>query len=228
MEYYSISFNYSFSSGLGAYEHSRYVQEIFLGISLDDEYGNKKKEIGSAKLLVFLIEQAWNSRYSLYEIIDAHSEYAARHIFKLFDAGSGDYAESVNEYYNYDVLKSNICLIEKIAILPEFRGYKIGAKAIKDILFHYSSACGLFAIQPYPLQFELDDKKRENTRLGLEKLEQNKAKAFRKLTSYYKSIGFESVPGIKDLLLYNPALINKKLDKLDLEETPKLSKLAFI
>lgn len=228
MDYYEITFEYSFNSGLGAYEQSRYVQDVFIGINLNDEYGNKIKKVGFAKVLVFLIEQAYDSPYSIYDIIDGHSEYAARHIFKLFDYTTCDYIERLYNHYNYDILKSNICLVEKIAILPEFRGYKIGAKALKDILFHYSSCCGIFAIQPYPLQFEVENKKKENVQLQLENFEQNKVKAFKKLTNYYKSLGFESIRGVKDLLLYNPALINKKLDSLDLEVQSEFPKSIFI
>ncbi|MFW6276036.1 MAG: hypothetical protein ACOC2M_05335 [bacterium] len=59
-------------------------------------------------------------------------------------------------YFKYDIFGSNICILERIEIIPRFRGYNLAAKAIKDIVFHFSSNCALFVIQAYPLQFEAE------------------------------------------------------------------------
>ena len=227
MDYYSISFDYSFSSGLGCYEHSRYLREVSLKINLTGSSDEKIQEIGSCKFFILNLDQAYDAPYSIFYIIDSHSEYAARHFFNIIDYRKADFKSNLYKHYNHDITNSNVCLIVHVELLPEFRGYGIAAKAIKDIIFQYSSSCGIFAIQPYPLQFEPEYKREQNQHLKLDNFEHNERKAFRKLTDYYKSIGFEPVRGVKDLLLYNPALKNEKLDVIDLEECPEFPDSVF-
>jgi len=220
-----VAFNYSFSSGLGCYEHSRFVTNVTLEIVLTDDYGKKEEKIGQVDFLIINIDEARQSPFSLHDILDAHSEYLARHAFEIFDPDEDDFTNKVSKHYQ-DFLGRNFCLIEKISILPKYRGFNIGAKAIRDIVFHYSASCGLFVLQPFPLQFELfEDGRYDN--LGLSSFEQNSTNARKKLTQYYKCIGFESVKGIKDLLFYNPAYKNEAMDGVDLED-PDVFKLKIV
>ncbi|WP_139125877.1 hypothetical protein, partial [Arcticibacter eurypsychrophilus] len=143
----NILFNYSFSSGLGCYEHGRFVTDIVLEIVLTNDLDDKIETIGKIDFLIVHIDEASQGPYSLYEVLDAHSEYLARYAFEFFDWKSGDYTKKVENYYHGDLMSRNFCLIEKITILPKYRGYSIGAKAIRDLVFHYSAACGLFVIR---------------------------------------------------------------------------------
>lgn len=214
----SVNFNYTFSSGLGPMEHSRYITDVFQEITLEDGYGKKLQVIGGIHFLIIHIDHAAQSPYGVFEVLDAHSEYLARHVFNVIDAENCDFTDEVMEKYQ-DFVSRNLCLIKEITINPAFRGCGLGAKAIKDITFHFSSSCGLFLIQPFPLQFEAGSERKDKYHgLALDDFEQDQKQASKKLTNYYKSMGFESIKGIKDLLFYNPALINKKLDAIDLEE----------
>lgn len=219
-EEHSVRFEYQFSSGLGAYEHSRYINNVFLSIKLQNEHGDDIATIGQVDFLQVLIDNTWDAPFPLYDILDIHSEYLARHIFNIFDVEQREFTEALQEHYSHDLFGSNVGLIQKVSILPKFRGYQIGAKAIKDLLFHYTSTCALFALQPYPLQFEPKESVKENANLELDTFEQDEKKAFKQLSNYYKSIGFHTVKGFKDLLFFNPALKNEKLDQLDLDELP--------
>ena len=219
-----VEFQYSFISGLGAYEHERYVKEVLIHINLTDEMGTTTEKMGCVKFLMIYIDQSWDAPYPLYEIFDAHSEYLARHIFTVFDTETNDFNKKINQHFNYEIHGSNVCLIQEISILPKYRGFKIGAKVMKDLLFHYSSACGLFVPEPYPLQFESAENLKRRPTPELEGFGQNKVQAFKKLSNYYKSIGFESVKGIKDLLLFNPVKKNKKLGAIDLEDSEIFSR----
>jgi len=216
LDEFSVTFDYAFSSGLGCYEHSRYVKEVVMGIMLTHYDDDKKTEqIGQINFLIIYFDQAVASEYSLYDILDGHSEYLARFIFDIVDFRRGDYSNKVRNHFE-DLMGGNICLIEKVTVNPKYRGYMIGAKAIKDLVFNYSAGCALFVLQPYPLQFEFEPER--YTDLELDKFEVIKSKAFNRLSNYYKKIGFEKIKGIKELLFYNPALTNKKFDAIDLEE----------
>lgn len=216
----SVVFNYRFQSGLGCYEHGRFVREVTSEIILVNDSDQDSEKIGQIDFLIIYIDQTYDSDFSLYDILDAHSEYLARHIFKIIDYKTGSFISKLENFYDFEIHGSNVCLIQKITVLPEYRGYKIGAKAIKDLIFHYSSGCGLFALQPFPLQFEAKISGDKDLDKGLETFEKNQKKANAKLKSYYKSIGFEEIKGVKDLMFYNPAVINEKFSNLDLEEDP--------
>lgn len=207
----SVNFNYSFSSCLGPMEHSRYITEVFQKITLEDGYGKELQVIGGINFLIIHIDHAAESPYGVFEVLDAHSEYVARHVFNVIDAENCDFTDEVMEKYQ-DFFSRNLCLIKEVTINPNFRGYGLGPKAIKDLTFHFSSSCGLFLIQPFPLQFEAGLERKEKYKgLALDGFEKDKKKAQRKLTSYYKSMGFESIKGIKDLLFYKSSFLKASL-----------------
>lgn len=212
---YDIKFRYSFSSGLGPMEELRYVREIDLYIELFNIDGQILEVIGEVNFLSIYLENAINNEEPIYDILDAHSEYLARHSFAVFDFNNLDFREPIHEYYNHQIFGSNFCLIKEVKILPPYRKMNLGIKALKDIIFHFSSGTSLFLIQPFPLQF---GSKRIDNSYQLDQMEKDEQKAFNNLKEYYKSYGFEEIVGIDDLLFYNPALKNEKLDSIDLEE----------
>jgi hypothetical protein len=48
-EDFVVEFRYSFTSGLGGFEYSRFVKEIFLSIVLIKDYEDTIEEIGKIK-----------------------------------------------------------------------------------------------------------------------------------------------------------------------------------
>ncbi len=214
-----ISFKYSFNSGTGPWEEGRFIREIEMEIFSQDEYGNPLKLIGRVDFKVVYIDQAINAGYSLYDVFDTY-EYTFRHAQDFFDFEMNDIKDDIQEFYNNDIISSNICLLERIGILPEYRGQQIAAKAIKDIIFHFSSGCALFILQAYPLQFDKSnpiDKEWQKSLL-LNELPKQKKIAFKKLRDYYKRIGFDEISGYKELLFHNPARRNERLDAINLDE----------
>jgi len=214
-----VTFKYKFESGTGPWEEGRYIREIKMEIFSQDEDGNSQKLIGKVEFKIIYIEQAINRGYNLYEIFDSY-EYTFRHAQDFFDFETEEINEAIQKFYNYGLHQPNICLLERIEILPEYRGYKIGAKATKDIIFHFGSGCGLFVIQAYPLQFESKNEEQDDwqKQLELDKFSSQDKSAFNQLKNYYKSFGFDEIPGYKDLLFYNPLFKNVRLDVIDLEE----------
>lgn len=214
----SVEFHYSFRSGLGAYEEGRFLKEHQMRIVLTDGWGNMIQDIGEVKFLMIYIDQIFDADLNIFDVIDDHSEALATDIFKFIDTETERFNEWIMDYLDQIVIGSNICLIENIQILPSYRGYQIGAKALRDLLFHYTAASGLIMVQPYPLQFEDPRNVKDYDLLELEKLEQDEEMATLKLMAFYQKLGFEAVEGIEDLLFHNPALRHSELQKIDLED----------
>jgi len=214
-----VTFKYQFDSGTGPFDGERYVRDIKMEILSQDEEGFPVDLIGKAAFKIIYVAEAIDSGYDLYEIFDS-DEYTFRHSQAFFNFKTGEVKEAIQKYYEYEIMQSNICIIEKIEILPEYRGCKIGAKAIKDIIFHFGSGIGLFVIQAFPLQFESKKKELDEwqKQLKLSCFPSQENIAFKKLKDYYTSFGFDKIPGYKELLFYNTAVRNARFDAIDLEE----------
>ncbi|WPR77707.1 hypothetical protein [Algoriphagus sp. NG3] len=215
---YSVEFSYSFKSGLGCYEHSRYLKEHLQKINLVDDYEKVVDEIGEINFMMIYLDEAMDSSLSTFDILDGHSAYLADNIFKVIDSETLELNEAIQDKYKWTFCNSNICFIQSVKIFPKYRGRQLALKAIKDIIFHYSSSCALFFLKSFPLQFEHDIYSEGKEQLSLEQFETNEKLAMINLSKYYQSMGFEKVKGIDDLLFINPSVINKKLNKIDLED----------
>jgi GNAT superfamily N-acetyltransferase len=214
-----ITFKYEFESGLGPMEAERYIRQFLINIISEGE--NEEKILaGKAVFKIVYLDQALNNGYNPYDVFDFY-EYTFRLAEDFYDFDESDIKENIRKFYHYDFLGTDICILERIEILPEFRGHNIAAKAIKDIIFHFGSTCGLFVIQAYPLQFEVTSQEQDDwlDKLELKCFPGNEKLAFTQLRNYYKSIGFKKVPGCNNLLFYNPSFKNTKMDAIDLEES---------
>lgn len=219
MKDYFFSFKYKFTSGTGELEGDRYVRDIKMKIFAENFETQENSLVGKVLFKIIYINSARNTGYDLYEIFDSH-EYTYRHGSQIFDFDEQDIKEDIQKHFKYDILGSNICILERIEIIPRFRGYNLAAKATKDIIFHFSGNCALFVIQAYPLQFEAESSEQSKwqKQLELNLFPTNEKLAFKKLSEYYQSFGFEKIKGYDDLLFYNPLFANEKLNNINLEE----------
>lgn len=222
-EYINIKFKYEFESYIGIIESNRYIQNINASIIKIDEYGNDERIIGKGDIKLLLLEQAMNDHYSIFEVFDTY-EYTMRIGSMIYDFDNCEIKEDLQKkLFGDDIMQnSNICIYERMTILPDYRGLGIGTKFVKDKYNFFSSACGLIVMQPYPLQLEATDpsgRKDEFERsMNFEELEKDSKKAFKSLTDFYKSIGYISVKGYKDLMFLIPGMRNKKLDAINMDE----------
>lgn len=216
-----FKFKYEFDSGIGPLPMCRYLQKFKVNVLYADIDDPDQDEIyaGYASFRIAYIDQALNDGYDLEAMLD-YDEIVYRLAGNCFDYKMCGLKEDILEYYNNDVFNSNLCMLETIAILPEFRGEKIASKVIKDIVFHFSSGCCIFILQPFPLQFDRSRWESEDwiKQMDLNKFPSDETIAFKQLGNYYESMGFDKISGYEDFLFYNPALSNEKMKAIDLEE----------
>jgi len=212
----SINIEYTFSSYLGDVDEGRYIKEVKAIVYNGECADNKENElIGEMDFKLLNLEQAKEDGFWIYQIFDYY-EYTFRHGQSFYNFQKNDFRKELYSHYNDNLFNENICIIERMGLLPEYRGLGLGPRLFKDLVYHFKNHSALFMLQPYPLQFELVEKK--GIELGLETFEKNKAKAFKKLRAYYESWGLEKIKGIKDLLFYNAEVINEKFDNISLED----------
>lgn len=221
--YIGIKFKYEFESYIGEIEGNRYIQNINASIIKIDEYGNNERIIGKGNIKLLLLEQAMNDHYSIFDVFDTY-EYTMRIGSMIYDFDNNELKEDLQKkLFGDDIMQnSNICIYERMTILPDYRGLGIGTKFVKDKYNFFSSACGLIVMQPYPLQLEAvgpsgrtDEFEKS---MNFEELEKDSKKAFKSLTDFYKSIGYISVKGYKELMFLLPGMRNKKLEAINIDE----------
>ncbi len=219
-----IKFKYQFCSFLAPLEEERYIQKIIVDIIKTDDSGNDVQIIGKASIKIILIAQAVNDGYDIYDVFDADS-YTMRIGNMIYDFDNYEIKEDLQRKLFGDdlMINPNICIFERMMILPEYRGLGIGAKFVKDRFHYFNTACGLIVMQPFPLQLEpshaLGIDNDFESRMGYEELEKDENKAKKSLMNFYKKVGFLSVKGYDDLMFLLPGFKNKKLDAIDLNES---------
>ena len=135
-----IQFKYEFESCLGDTEGSHYIQDIKASIVRCDEQVDEPLLIGQSKIKILLLEQAMNDDYSIYDVFDTY-DYTMRigRMIYNFDHDCITPDLYMKLFGKKDMLNSNICIFERLEILPEYRGLGIGAKFIKDKYINFSS-----------------------------------------------------------------------------------------
>ena len=218
MEDFSTTFKYSFQSETGPLGVERFIREFTMDIYASGI--ETEQLIGNVVFKIVYVDHALNSGAEMVHVFDIDG-YVYQISEDIFDFDAEELNEDILDFYDFALLNSNLCIIEGVDLLPEYKGYSIVAKAIKDILYHFDANCGLFVLEAYPLQFKRNsDEERVHwrSRLRLNEFPPEEKLAFEQLRDYYISIGFDSIPAYKNLLFYNPAIENKRIDAIDLEE----------
>lgn len=163
------------------------------------------RKIGHARVLVAEIERAREHGYGMLEFFDVSSSSWPYHVlFSQREAGS--FTPAVNRALGIDeVYSQNLLIIDRIEVLPRYRGKHYGLQAMHLILEHLSMGCRLAAIKPYPLQFEganpLGESSAWRTKLQLESFPRHQASATRRLREHYARLGFVLVKGTPLMVL---------------------------
>jgi len=159
--------------------------------SVDDNDG--REFVGKFRLYYVDVERAINEGMPLFNVFDAHS-----HIVEYYDAVFGsnapDFSDRLIKLLNHDVLGSNVLVLDRLEILPQYRGSKLGLSIMRHMIRRFAAGAAIVAIKPFPLQFEVEpssgDERKWRTDLGLVQLPKDKRVATKKLCDYYSKLGF--------------------------------------
>jgi len=88
----------------------------------------------------------------LYGLMDTHSAEMAEVHETLFDPRTDELRKDVKELLG-DVPFRNILVIDRVEILPAYRGMGLGLATIWDIIQRHSAGCGIVALKAFPFQF---------------------------------------------------------------------------
>jgi len=189
---------------------------------LDNEDFSKTKNelVGKGDLYNILLGAAINDGIDSYPIFD-WTQSLLDLSDEIYDFEETNLREEILAYYNEEIYNPNIFYINRLELLPTYRGYGLGKKVIKDIVRRFSGACGLFVLKAFPLQNTATAKRTNdldewNKKMAFHKLEQDGEKAIYKMYSYYQSLGFTNILK-NDYFFFNPLFKNERLDNISFD-----------
>ena len=139
--------------------------------------------------------------------------HACRHLTYLFDASdstlriyeslfdaSGDLKESVVQRIGEDADLTRFMILDRIEILPDYRGRALGAKVVLHLMERFAGDRGVVVVEPFPIQAESAPEAAPfgsawREMMGLDSLQPDEKKASASLRKFYSKVGFVPLPG---------------------------------
>jgi GNAT superfamily N-acetyltransferase len=127
--------------------------ELVVYLDTDDHADDNGRRAGTTRLFVLNADAAEKDDVDLCELLDRRSETAA--FISLIGEEPGNFSAGVYRLLNEEVIFCrNLLLLDRLEILPEFRGQELGLKFMKAAITRFGLGCRLAVLKPFPLQFE--------------------------------------------------------------------------
>ena len=142
-------------------EHIEYLRpisgyvEFFIGEGHDSAHEEKRERrtiAGRFEASYINVDQSLVDGVKLYGLMDTYSAEMPEVYETLFDPHTDILRKDVKVLLG-DVTFRNILVINRVEILPTYRGMGIGLAAIWNIIQRHSAGCGIVALKAFPLQF---------------------------------------------------------------------------
>lgn len=214
-----LAIKYSLEFSLGGAENYRYKQSILGRIMLQDAEGNDLEEIGRLYIDKLLFGAGMNDGWDHYSIFDTE-QYLMDLGTTIWDFEADDFKPALANFFEQDLIESDLLYLYTIEILPAYRGMQIGEHAMKDAANNFKQGCSLIVTDCLPLHHtgwgRKDKEWRKKMRYDL--FEKGKRKAKQRVIQYLKCTGFYYLPKVsKQHMFMCPMRRNPNFDYIELE-----------
>lgn len=176
----------------GNIEHVQYDEA---GIEID------RARVGRLKAFIYLLEDAYVNRESLWDLMDGDLQEACEIYTELFDEKTGELKSSIFDLSGQSVFSHNLLYIHSVEILPKYRGKGLGIKAMRRLLKIHRIADGIAVTSPAPInpkasdwdEYDSDEEWKQKMQYAL--FECSEKQAQEKLAKHWQQVGFIPVPG---------------------------------
>lgn len=142
------------------------------------------------------VSGAESEGYSLFELFDTLQEGSECYQL-LYDAQSEELAATFLAAFE-ETVEPNVLLLQRLEVLPSFRGARLGLAAIHRTIQQFGHGCGYVVLKPVPLQIEpIRSASDQHWRkaMALERFPADIDAGVRRLRAYYGLLGFRLIPG---------------------------------
>jgi GNAT superfamily N-acetyltransferase len=200
--YRSYEVNFKIPRCLTPYtEPDDYILEILGDITCNDDNGSDTIA-GTVKGYIIQLDRIINDGESLFDACDAHSQTVHDYSCVLFDFRRHGLKRAIERQFRLDGA-GDILILDKIEVLPAYRGRGLGLAAACSFLDTFETGSCLAVGEPYPLQFkEMTPKHAEwCKKMGVESFVAEENRAVAKLRAYWSRLGFRRIRGSKKYAL---------------------------
>lgn len=200
-------------------EPERFIKSIDGTIYLYTS-GDRKVKAGNFSVIVIDVESAVNERESVFDVFD----YSSKTIdyFSLYTPNLDFKPKVVKALDGDDRWAPGMLILDRLEVLPRFRGQVIGLRVLRWLRMQFSMGCGIVVMKPFPLQFEGGSPEENKNkpgfvRLRLDLFDTHFDRARKKLRLYYGKAGFTVVAGtpymVADPMRPPPSLKEMGIDR---------------
>jgi hypothetical protein len=172
--------------------------------TLNDNY--EEILIGKVELIYCDLELGSNNECSPFDIMDCHSETTLDCYHILFDETTEKLKSNIDTKLDVEdipISNPNILIIDRIEILPEYRGKSLTKSIIKQSLTIFSNKTFVTILKSFPLQLEFFNSSEDNNwakKMSLTLFDIKEEIAKENLMNYYKSLGFLQIDNTEYML----------------------------
>lgn len=159
----------------------------------------KYRKIGNILSYYFDVANTINCEENVFDLFDIDGSFIEYYEL-LYENGS--IKDEISAQMG-DIIFGNLFLIQKVEILPKFRGSKYGHKAVKRLIQQFAHGVALIVLKPFPLQFEKKRFEALNHKSKYKSFVKDEKRAFAKIIKYWEEIGFQQI-GNSDIWGINP------------------------
>ena len=147
------------------------TNEISGEILAESEDGSRELA-GKFKLYYVDLNRSFDNGINAFDVFDSHSQGLYDYYTDLFDGN--EFSEKLQKHFNYGIYDSNLLILDRLEIVPSYRGKKWGLKILRALMDRFSYGAGIVAIKPFPLQHELNEDSSSEKKKWFEEMELSK------------------------------------------------------
>ncbi|WP_233965810.1 hypothetical protein [Pectobacterium polaris] len=171
-------------------EVEKYLTEINGEIYINnDEY----QDILIGKVKYFLMDLHSAEFLDADSLLDTYSNTSA-FMGSIYHTDGYSFRKKIKNLTSQELYNPNILILDRIEILAKYRGFNFTQMIIEDGIRFFGNNVSLIVLKAFPLQLEYKDEKEKislwKKEMHLNDLEKKEKEAFRKLSNYYKKLGF--------------------------------------
>lgn len=198
MKLYSVTFNFFDVLGaeLGEDPNDFVTGHVFEIHTVPEEPSEKEVLVGKGKLSLIQFGLAMDAGFPLQDVMNASATILAMSESLFSWEEDTDPFKKLDELFEDDLIfNSDVCFVEKLEILPAFRGQGVGRATLISIARKFHNSCGLLVLKAFPIQHEVrlpGEVDKWVKAMRYDELDQDLERSRLKLYSWYKEMGFSN------------------------------------
>jgi len=155
-------------------------------------------EAGRFRISIADFERAMEAGHAPVDVLDRNADSRAFASIVL-DRHGRPYSERLEPVLRYFTNGSNLLMLDRLEVLPNYRGGGLGLLVMRALIQRYALNVAVVGLQVIPLQFcprpDAGDELGWWTRMGLDAAPRDQQAAVRKLKRYDSRLGFRAIRG---------------------------------